>query len=79
MTKNEEVKLYTKNRVYIYGAIWLVYKKKIAHWADEFSTDAFGEMRSMICKWRSLKNPKIKFRIKKMPPPPSPAVVWHNK
>ncbi len=27
--------------------------KKIAHWADEFSTDAFGEMLAIICKSRS--------------------------
>ncbi len=28
---------------------------KIAHWADEFSTDAFGEMLAIICKCRSSK------------------------
>ncbi len=49
MTKNEKVKLYTKNRVYMYRAIRLVYKK-VAHWANEFSTDALGEMLSIICK-----------------------------
>ncbi len=27
--------------------------KKIAHWDDEFSTDAFGEMLSKNCKCRS--------------------------
>ncbi len=27
-----------------------IYKKK---WADEFSTDAFGEMLSKYCKYRS--------------------------
>ncbi len=26
--------------------------KKFAHWANEFSTDAFGEMFSIICKCR---------------------------
>ncbi len=29
MTKNEKVKLYTKNRVYMYWAIQLVYKKNV--------------------------------------------------
>ncbi len=29
MTKNEQVKLYTKNRVYMYRAIRLVYKKNV--------------------------------------------------
>ncbi len=27
--------------------------KKIAHWADEFYRDAFGEMLAIICKRRS--------------------------
>ncbi len=31
----------------------LLYENKIAHWADEFSTDAFGEMLAIICKCRS--------------------------
>ncbi len=31
---------------------------KIAHWADEFSTDAFGEMLAIICKWRSSQKKK---------------------
>ncbi len=30
----------------------------MAHWADEFSTDAFGEMLAKICKCRSSKNKK---------------------
>ncbi len=29
--------------------------KKIAHWADELSTDVFWEMVSIVCKCRSLK------------------------
>ncbi len=29
--------------------------EKIAHWAEEFSTDAFGEMLAIICKCRSSK------------------------
>ncbi len=29
--------------------------EKIAHWADEFSTDAFGEMLAIIYKCKSLK------------------------
>ncbi len=29
--------------------------KKIAHWTDEFSTDALGEMLSIICNCRSSK------------------------
>ncbi len=39
-------------------------EKKIAHWADEFSTDAFGEMLAIICKCRAskkkLKNSEFK-------------------
>ncbi len=27
---------------------YLSYLKKIAHWADEFSTDAFGEMLAWL-------------------------------
>ncbi len=27
----------------------------MAHWADEFSTDALGEMLAIICKCRSSK------------------------
>ncbi len=50
----------------MYEAIWLVYKK-IAHWADEFSTDALGEMLSIICKWRSLTKKKSNSEFKKMP------------
>ncbi len=33
----------------------LSFGEKIAHWADEFSTDAFGEMLAIICKCRSSK------------------------
>ncbi len=51
--------------------------KKIAHWADEFSTDAFGEMLAIICKWRSSKKKKSNSEFKKMPPPST--VMWHNK
>ncbi len=58
MTKNDKVKLYTKNRIYMYGAIRLVYKN-IAHWDDEFSKDALGEMLSIIGNCRSLKKKKI--------------------
>ncbi len=32
--------------------------KKIAHWADEFSTDAFGEMLAIICKLYIVKKKK---------------------
>ncbi len=31
------------------------YLNKIAHWADEFPTDAFEEMLAIICKCRSSK------------------------
>ncbi len=33
----------------------IVSNVKIAHWADEFSTDALREMLSIICKCRSSK------------------------
>ncbi len=46
-----------------YGEGEVVEWKDIAHWADEFSTNAFGEMLAIICKWRSSKNNKIKFWI----------------
>ncbi len=38
--------------------------KKIAHWADEFSTDDFGEMLALICKCRSSKENKSNFELK---------------
>ncbi len=39
-----------------------VYTNKIAHWADEFSTDAFGKVLPIICKCRlSKKKIGIKF------------------
>ncbi len=47
--------------------------KRIANWADEFSTDPFREMLAIICKYGSLK----KFELLKMHPPP--VVEWHNK
>ncbi len=39
--------------------------KKIAHWADEFSTDAFGEMLAIICKFRSSPKNKSNSEFKK--------------
>ncbi len=35
--------------------LWIIFFGKIAHWTDEFSTDALGEMLSIICKCRSSK------------------------
>ncbi len=31
------------------SAQFLFIIENIAHWADEFSTDAFGEMHAIIC------------------------------
>ncbi len=52
--------------------------EKIAHWADEFSTDAFGEMLAIICKCRLSPKNKSNSELKTCPPP-SPAVEWQNK
>ncbi len=41
---NEEIKEDIKMKHYF---------EKIAHWSDEFSTDAFGEMLAIICKRKS--------------------------
>ncbi len=57
MTKNEKVKLYTKNRVHVQSNTIGIYKN-IAHWADEFSKDALGKMLSIIGNCRSLKKKK---------------------
>ncbi len=43
--------------------------EKIAYWADEFSTDAFGEMLAIICKCKSSPKNKSNSELKKCSPP----------
>ncbi len=52
---------------------------KTAQSADEFSTDAFGEMLAIIYKCRSSKTKKSNSEFKKMPPPLPSTFMWHNK